>query len=196
MMGRTPEKEIRSHLAGCESCQEKFDQTRQLMGLLDLHHRTEAALGRLQERIAQEARPRSTGNRFWPGVRQFASVAALLLLVLGLGLWLPMGPTSSEAPLALRADLSLAPRMLAKADHPSALEMRHPGEKRAFPTEPPSRKKAKALPIPVQVVFRNPSDRTLFLRFEKNFPARSRAAPESCARRSPADLSNRRSPPN
>jgi hypothetical protein len=81
-------KTVRLHLAGCPSCQDRLDQAREFMGLLDLHHGAAPALARLHRRIEADARPRSAGRRML-SMQRFAAVAALLLVTFGLGVWLP-----------------------------------------------------------------------------------------------------------
>jgi hypothetical protein len=146
------QKEMRAHLAKCSSCREKLGATRNLQGLLELHHRAPAALARLQQRIAREARP-PAAIRPWPGAQRFAAVAALLLVAFALALWVP-GATSRRPPLALRAELSTAKMDLA------------PMRETVVRIQPG----AKALSLPVvKVELRNPTDRTLFVHIGPNY---------------------------
>jgi hypothetical protein len=115
-------REIRAHLTRCPACQEKLEEVRALLGLLELHYRAEGALDRLKKRIEAEARPRHV-IRFRPKVRLFAAAAALLLLTLGLGRWLPRTSAPTGSPFRLGAELALVdPAALVKRDQHEAMK--------------------------------------------------------------------------
>jgi hypothetical protein len=105
-------KDIRAHLVECTSCRHRLEEARQLVGLLDLHHRAEAGLARLKRSLQKEAPRRSAVILPWPHAQRLAAVAALLLVVLGLGLILPgLSPSPARPPrlvLALASSLEQA----------------------------------------------------------------------------------------
>jgi hypothetical protein len=82
---------IRRHLAGCPACTAACEETRQLMGLLDLRLQEPDRLRRLQDRLAVENRPRRHVLRFPTTFRRVAALAALLLLAIGPVGWLTPG---------------------------------------------------------------------------------------------------------
>jgi len=79
---------LEDHLDACPACSANLDKARQLVGLLDLHYQMPDRLARLKRRLRQEPLARRHPGRMM--VRQFAALAALLLVTLGLsGLLMP-----------------------------------------------------------------------------------------------------------
>jgi hypothetical protein len=79
---------IESHLTDCPTCARSLQESQQLIALLNLNERQFDALERLQERLAEEARPRRRPRmvtRIWQPLR---ALAALLLVTFGLSWWL------------------------------------------------------------------------------------------------------------
>src|SRR5205085_1560015 len=73
---------LEDHLDACPACSANFDKARQLVGLLDLHYQMPYRLARLKQRLRQEQKARRHPGHMM--VRQFAALAALLLVTLGL----------------------------------------------------------------------------------------------------------------
>jgi hypothetical protein len=97
---------VADHLARCPACAAAEEQARRLVGLLDLHARLPAGLARLQARLQAEARPRRA--RLLPFVRPLRSLAALLLVTLGLGVLLTPGWHTPGGALGGKVELVLA----------------------------------------------------------------------------------------
>src|SRR5262249_19727501 len=106
------EKAVRAHLDGCPGCRLAVDESRRLMGLLDVTLRQEAALSRLGARLKAQARParRAPAPRILT-IHRFAAVAALLLVTFGLGVLLVPGP---DRPRPISLQLALAQSANAK----------------------------------------------------------------------------------
>jgi hypothetical protein len=95
---------VAAHLAGCRSCARAYQESRRMLGLLDLHFGQERGLARLKARVAAEDRPLLRIRP--PAVRRMLALAALLLLTLGLT-WLaepgpPGAPPSGGGALVAR----------------------------------------------------------------------------------------------
>jgi hypothetical protein len=180
-------KDIRAHLLECTPCQQKLDEVRQVVGLLDLHHRAEAGLARLKQSLQREVQRRPAVIHRWPHVQRLAAVAALLLVVLGLGLWLPvLSPSTAPAP---RLELALALRQAAptrKGNHqqmkvaPVEAGSLKPSPERVIDLEGRTvaalrlalqQKKDGILPAPprisLELVLRNPGPRPLVVQLDQ-----------------------------
>jgi hypothetical protein len=111
---------IAGHLEQCETCSGSLEQTRHLLGLLDLHANFPAQLERLQARLRGEDRPAVVRLRFRAFAHRAAALAALLLITFGLSLGMPWAPSGGSEPiegveLAL-VDTATKPPRGAKAD--------------------------------------------------------------------------------
>jgi hypothetical protein len=187
-------KWIRAHLTTCASCQDKLAEARRLMTLLDLHHRADAALAQLHQRIEAEAQPhRPVIRRLWPSTQRLAAMAALLLVTVGL--WLGLGPVAlppagSGAParFGLQSDLVVLASRAAFA-HAGAMEAKPPSTPKPaakfamdvaqadlggkslslWKRDIDAGERTGQLPlpprIPLEVVLRNPGPRTLIVAF-------------------------------
>jgi hypothetical protein len=82
---------IRRHLAQCPTCASACEESRQLIGLIELRLQEPERLRRLQARIAAEAEPRRRVLRFPTAFRRVAALAAMLLLAVGPVGWLTQG---------------------------------------------------------------------------------------------------------
>jgi hypothetical protein len=95
---------LEQHLGACPACSASYALSQHLLGLLDLHW-NDQAIERLRQRIEQQARPAQRKPRlFRPFIRQAVTVAALVLIAVGLMLWAPIWDTDrkgSEPALAL-----------------------------------------------------------------------------------------------
>jgi ferric-dicitrate binding protein FerR (iron transport regulator) len=85
-VGESPEHlaaEVRRHLERCPACARALEESRRLVGLLDLRFQEADRLARLQARLRAEERPRRSAVilRF---ARQAGPLAALLLLTVAL----------------------------------------------------------------------------------------------------------------
>ncbi len=79
-----PERQaVERHLKSCPACAAGYAEGRRLLGLLDLHW-NEAGLDRLRQRIEAEARRRPRAVVL-PFVRRVQALAAMILVLLGLG---------------------------------------------------------------------------------------------------------------
>jgi hypothetical protein len=87
---------IRRHLAHCPRCAAACAEARQLVGLLDLRLQEPERLRRLEARLAREAQPRRRVLRFPGTLRRVVSLAAMLLLTVGLVGWLTPRFTPEE----------------------------------------------------------------------------------------------------
>jgi hypothetical protein len=161
---RADTRAVRAHLGTCPACRAALEQSRQLLGLLDVHFHQEAGL----ERLARALRTKRKAGRppavlpFWG---RFGAVAALVLITFGLALGLTplFGPQPWRAP-RLQAVL-VAPgvaehvpavRGKALAKDGEAISMR--GTKKASIEK--TLKETGHLPLPprlgAQLVLRNP----------------------------------------
>jgi hypothetical protein len=88
-----PEAEaVSAHLATCAACAATLERSRELVALLDWQAREPDARRRLDGRVAAEGRSRRTLLRTPPPlVRRLGSLAALLLVAVGLAGWLGRG---------------------------------------------------------------------------------------------------------
>jgi hypothetical protein len=159
-------KAVRTHLAGCPACAARAARAREVVGLLDLHYRQDAALARLRAKVQREAAaPRLL--RFPGVVQRWAGIAALVLVTFGLGLSLAPAPRPGEGPgelLAVRGELEPPPAPPAVRGH--ALSRAKEGAAfaaRMKKVEKP--KRGSDLPLPprvgVRVLVRNPGRRAL-----------------------------------
>jgi hypothetical protein len=105
--GETERAALERHLAGCPTCRQAHDDARQLAALLDLHFQEPDRLARLHRRLTEDERPQRSAPRLLRFSRPLASLAALLLLAVGLvglprvqpaGVGVPPGPGFAEAP--------------------------------------------------------------------------------------------------
>jgi hypothetical protein len=88
---------LERHLAGCPRCRQADRDARQLVALLDLQFQELDRLARLQRRLAEEERRQRTAPRVLRFSRPLASLAALLVLAVGLvGLPPPVQPGAME----------------------------------------------------------------------------------------------------
>lgn len=119
---------VEDHLATCPVCSASLARARQLAGLLDLHYQMPDRLARLQQRLRQEPVVRRSSGKGM--VRQFASLAALLLVTLGLsGLLMPAHP-NVVSELQLTASLNPA-KSSREMNNPPAVAL-DPAIRRAF----------------------------------------------------------------
>lgn len=89
---------LESHLRSCPTCAAKYEESRRLLGLLDVHW-NEQGLERLRQRIDQQARPPRRFVR--PFMRGVLAAAAMLLIAVGLAWWLPNRHDGPEPSFAL-----------------------------------------------------------------------------------------------
>lgn len=143
------EKAVRAHLAACADCRRALDESRQMMGLLDVHFSQEAALSRLGARLKAEKRP---GRKAAPrvlAIHRFAAVAAMLLVTFGLGvLLLPTGDLRESISL----QVALAPRAKPDLDVPGGHDVAHESkasrnDKQAAKDKPLELAKGKAIDL-------------------------------------------------
>jgi hypothetical protein len=81
---------LERHLEDCASCSASYRERQLLQGMLDLHYNETSRLQRLHERIEEADRPVLRFRpRVLPFVKRFASLAALLLVAVGLMLAFP-----------------------------------------------------------------------------------------------------------
>src|SRR5579885_1914937 len=96
---------FRAHLDGCPACRSALEQSRQMLGLLDLHFRREAGLDRLSRALRAETKTRRGHVVLLPFVRSIAA-AALVTITLGAGMLAIPGLHPGPAPrLDLQASL-------------------------------------------------------------------------------------------
>jgi hypothetical protein len=89
------EAAVAAHVRHCPGCERVLDEARVTVGLLDLHLQLPEALERLQARLEEDARPPVRVwrlSRLRTVVQRFSSVAALLLITLGLWTLFPAVP--------------------------------------------------------------------------------------------------------
>jgi ferric-dicitrate binding protein FerR (iron transport regulator) len=79
---------IRTHLEQCPRCTEVYRQAQQLLSLLDAHYQAKERLGRLRARLDALEIAFAPKPRIIPFLRRAASLAAMLLVMAGLSLWL------------------------------------------------------------------------------------------------------------
>ena len=79
---------LERHLHSCPACAEQLTESRRLMGLLDLQL-NDSGLERLRQRVDVQARPARKTRWFAPTLRRALAAAALILIALGLGVWMP-----------------------------------------------------------------------------------------------------------
>ncbi len=91
---------VAAHVADCPACRRSLTRVRQLLGLIDLHYQEPERLRRLFDRLGAEDRPGMLRKRVLHFPRQLASLAALLLIALGLGWLAPVGTETVFGPLA------------------------------------------------------------------------------------------------
>jgi hypothetical protein len=87
---------VRRHLAACPDCARARREAERLQALLDTHYRAPDALERLRTRLDADDSPRRERARALPLLRRAASLAALVLLTVGLA-WL-MRPSGARLP--------------------------------------------------------------------------------------------------
>lgn len=132
-------RDIERHLDDCPACSAALGQARAVQGLLELHYQEPARLGRLRQRLRAEARAGRAARGVLPFARRYVSVAALLLLTLGLGRWVSL-PGGEERP-----DLSLIAVGQSDRAVPGAVEVR----KDHFPEAVIKADSGKPLRLPV-----------------------------------------------
>jgi hypothetical protein len=85
---------LERHLEDCAACSASYRESQLLQGMLDLHWNEASRLQRLHERIEEADRPvLRIRPRVMPFVKRFGSLAALLLVAVGLMLVFPRGET-------------------------------------------------------------------------------------------------------
>jgi hypothetical protein len=89
---------VRRHLAACPDCARARREVERLQGLLDIHYRAPEALERLRTRLDADDSGRRERARVLPLLRRAASLAALVLLSVGLALL--MRPSGAGLPSA------------------------------------------------------------------------------------------------
>src|SRR6516225_6968069 len=77
--GPADDRAVRAHLDACPACRHSAEEARQLLGLLDVHFRQDAALEKLSHALRAEQRP-ARRPVILSFARRFAAVAALVLL--------------------------------------------------------------------------------------------------------------------
>src|SRR5262245_12788152 len=87
------------HLSACPSCRRAHEEAVELVALLDWEHRADAGLARLEERLLDRPGVLPFRRPQRPVWRRLAAVAALLLALLGLGVWLPTAGPGKGAPV-------------------------------------------------------------------------------------------------
>jgi hypothetical protein len=97
---------IEQHIAGCTSCAGALEEAREVVGWVTLSMREPAALERLRDSVAKEARrPRQSRHLL---VLKVAAMAAVLLLTVGLFFW--MSPDRDQPrPILAAAEIGPAP---------------------------------------------------------------------------------------
>jgi Putative zinc-finger len=122
-------RSLEDHLDACPACSANLDKARRLLGLLELHYQMPDRLARLKRRLRQEPRARRHPGRMM--VRQFAALAALLLVTLGLSSLLMPWQADMLPGLQVTASVDLsrmkgekAPQAAFVRDH--VLRMTHP----------------------------------------------------------------------
>jgi hypothetical protein len=100
---------VARHLAECVACARAYQQARHMLILLDLTERGPALLGRLETRIAAQARRPRPPHILRPPARRALALAALLLITLGLG-WI-VRPAAGPSPGPLLATLTIPERL-------------------------------------------------------------------------------------
>jgi hypothetical protein len=160
---------VARHVAGCPRCEAELSRARAVAGLLDLHFRRDDGLARLERRLRQQVRLPAAAWRRVSGLRPLLSLAAMLLLSLGLGLGLTPfrtnaphpGPTllaleaSKEHALALPAAVRGHEMAVPIAKKPSALDLDLEGKSPAqWERALRDGVKADRLPLPPRVPLR------------------------------------------
>ncbi len=110
------------HVAGCRRCEAELARSRELAGMLDVRFGEERVLARLERRLRQQT---GLPQRSWhrgETVRPLLSLAAMLLVALGLGFWLRPGPAAVATDTSLHVSLAAAPQVELAA--PAALRGR------------------------------------------------------------------------
>jgi hypothetical protein len=100
---------VARHLAECVACARAYQQARHMLMLLDLTERGPALLGRLESRIAAQARRPRPPHILRPPARRALALAALLLIALGLGWMLRPAPGPTPGPVV--ATLTIPDRL-------------------------------------------------------------------------------------
>lgn len=101
--GPGEEKAVRAHVPACPACRAALDEARQLQGLLDIQFGQPAALEWLSKKLKADPRRGGASVPWLLPLRQFAAVAALLLVAMGLALFLPSAVP--QAPVMLQMGL-------------------------------------------------------------------------------------------
>jgi hypothetical protein len=119
---------LEKHLASCASCRRAHHEARQVLALLDVQFQEPDRLERFERRLDQEERRQRSAPRILRFSRPVASLAAMLLLALGLAGPLPSPVVRpqpapfAEAPWAVESHASA---LLA----PKSMVARGPGER-------------------------------------------------------------------
>jgi hypothetical protein len=79
---------LRQHLESCAACAEAQRQAQQVVGLLDLHFQQPQRLERLFAKLETEDRRQARPRRVLPFLRRASSLAAMVLVTVGLSVWL------------------------------------------------------------------------------------------------------------
>jgi hypothetical protein len=89
----SPQSEaLTAHLATCAACTAALERSREMLALLDWQGREASARQRLDARIRKEARGRTfRAPTLTPFLHRLGSLAALLLVAVGLALWMEGG---------------------------------------------------------------------------------------------------------
>jgi hypothetical protein len=99
---------IDRHLQDCGPCRQAYQETQQLLGLLDARFQEDDRLHRLRRRLEAEDFQRVHRSRIRPFVRRVASLAALFLIVAvlfqGLGRQEPSRESAPVGDLVMRTD--------------------------------------------------------------------------------------------
>jgi hypothetical protein len=95
---------ISRHLEQCERCAQTFREAQQAIGLLDAHSQQAERLERLHDRLEVVRKSPPRGTRILPFFRSAAALAAMLLVVVGLFVWLHRQPPGKGELIAGRDD--------------------------------------------------------------------------------------------
>lgn len=96
-------RDIERHLDECDACSAALGHARAVQGWLDVHYQEPARLTRLRQRLRVEERGGQEPRGVLPFARRYVSVAALLLITLGLGTWVSVPAGEGPAGLTLIA---------------------------------------------------------------------------------------------
>lgn len=100
---------VEGHALSCPHCRAELRKAREVNGLLDLHYREEENLANLEERLHRETRPQLQAPARADILRPMLSLAAMLLVTFGLGVWLNSVPDTSGPGPSLDLALGMGP---------------------------------------------------------------------------------------